>query len=173
MKCRPLDLKDRLMQEDTMKRSMMFSIVCIALTGLPSGSFAQTSEDANDYISVFGDLSSYRSVSLGRFERQYFLSLDSPVEAIVEGTLREIARIKLCQPLTSSVLLEEKLNSLAIHGTTPGIRYKAALTRLVFEYPELFGQEADTAFRTPEDMFAAISSRLNQMLLATSQEVEH
>jgi len=151
-----------------MKKQLLLGTVCALLTLSPGAVHTQSSHETEAEPPIFGKVDSYKKFCLGAHEKQYLWSLNSDLEVIVEGTLREIARIKLAQPACVSPSIEEKLSDLAIHGMTPAVRYKASLTIMLFEYPEFFTEEADTEFRTSDEMFTAISRKIEKNLLANS-----
>ena len=151
-----------------MKQQLILGTVCALLTLAPGAVHTQSSEGTEAEPVVFAKVDSYKKFCLGAHEKQYLWSLNSDLELIVEGTLREIARIKLAQPACVSPSIEAKLSDLAIHGMTPGIRYKASLTIMLFRYPGFFTDEADAEFRTSDEMFTAISRKIEKNLLANS-----
>ncbi len=116
--------------------------------------------------STFAGVDSYLQLNVQAMEKRYVVSLACPSQGVVEAALREITRVKLAHPSSSMSSVEEKFKGLAAEGETPTIRYKAMLGLQVFENPKLFLDLACFEFKTEEEMFTAISRRLEESLLA-------
>ncbi len=153
-----------------MKPELLLGTVLAILIIDPEVGVAQGKRGDFPTPSEFGKVASYKTVCFNKLERQYLHSLDSDREVIVEGTMREIARIKLAQPSCASPAIEAKISTLAILGSTPAIRFKASLIAMVFQHPEYFADESDVDFHTPDEMFAAISRRIEKELLAATEQ---
>ena len=117
-------------------------------------------------IRTCAPLNVYKPMSAARMEYCYKGSLAFPVDGVVESALREIALFKLVHPDAQSRPLYEQVAVLAQEGRSPAIRYKAALVKLVFEHPGLFGADMQRDYLNDEQLFTAISDRLRDSLLA-------
>ncbi len=116
--------------------------------------------------SIFASADSYLQLNVRAMEIRYLASLNYPSQGVVEAALREITRVKLAHPSSSMSSIEEKFKELAAEGETPAIRYKAILGLQVFENPKLFLDLVSYEFKTEDEMFTAISRRLEKSLLA-------
>jgi hypothetical protein len=130
-----------------------------------AASLAIGSVRADDTVRTCASLKTYREFSFHRFERGYLASLNFPVPAVVESALREMAAIKLAQPDLQCEPVYSKICDLANDAETPAIRYKAALVRLVFDFPKMFAAESMREYLNDEDLFTAIEERLHSSAL--------
>lgn len=121
---------------------------------------------ATDDGRIFARVDSYLHLNVQSMEKRYLASLDYPSQGVVEAAVREITRVKLAHPSSSMKPVEEKFKELASEGETLAIRYKSMLGLQVFENPDLFLDLAGRAFNTEDEMFTAISRRLEKSLLA-------
>jgi hypothetical protein len=115
---------------------------------------------------VFAPLSSYLAADFRRVEKHFVWTLGCPVDKVLESVIGEVARLKLAQPGCCSEMIQERLADLAVNGNTPCVRYKAALTSLLFDMPEIFVYEGPVEYATGEELFSAIARRLEVQLLA-------
>lgn len=139
-----------------MKRLML--VVCAA-------SLAISSVRADDAVRTCASLKTYREFSFHRFQRGFEESLKFPVPMVVEGALREVALIKLAQPDLECTKVYEKVCELAGTATTPAVRYKASLVRMIFDFPEMFTPEGMREYLNDEDLFTALQDRLHSSAL--------
>jgi hypothetical protein len=136
-------------------------LVAVSLTAVPLL--------ADEVVQSCAKMEIYRQFNLPRFERHYLESLRFPVDAVVECTLREIALIKLAQPGLENPKIYQRVQELADGGNSPVIRYKASLVRIVFDNPDLFVAEGWREYRNDQDVFTAISRRLEKSVLAVME----
>ena len=143
--------------------------IAAMLTGaLTSGSLAQTSGTDPESRKYFSRLSTDNMAKVDKAKRNYLACLKSPNDGVVESSLAYCARIKLSVPWEDLSELKQAIDGLAVGGRTPAIRYKAYLVTLVFDSPGLFTQEAREDFQTSEELFNALSKRLQETLLGYS-----
>lgn len=147
---------------NTARRVTAFLVVAFCATTASGQDFAKSREG----IQVFARMSSYQSADLQKLEQNFLESLNHPVNGVVESAIREVARLKLVQPLCCSGAIVERLHELTIEGKTPAIRYKAALASILFENPEMFETEGPLEFTNEEELFTAIAHRLNVQVLS-------
>ena len=137
-------------------------VVCAA-------ALAMGSVRADDTVRTCATFTTYRDFSFHRFEKGYLESLNFPVPTVVESTLRDMAAIKLAQPFLTTHRVYEKICDLANEGETPAVRYKAALVRMVFDFPHMFESERGRDFRNDHELFSAIEARLHSSTLLMSR----
>jgi len=89
-------------------------------------------------------------------EKNYLWALGFDVDGVVEDALTEVAKMKLDYPTYDSRVIRKKVEDLAENGASPAIRYRASLTKIVFEYPELFKDDNLQSCREGEEFFAGI-----------------
>ncbi len=89
-------------------------------------------------------------------EKNFLWALNFDVDGVVEDALREIAKAKLEDPAFESKAIVEKVGELAEHGNSPAIRYRASLTKIVYEHPELFCGENLQCCKDGEELFSGI-----------------
>lgn len=144
-----------------MKRRTSIAIALASL--LAMGAIAQEKTTPR----VFAEFQSYRECDLARFERNFVSSLEYPADCIIEAGLAQVAMLKLAQPQTECNKLRRRVDELAIHGESPAIRYKAYLTSMVFDHPDLFVYEKYGEYESGEQLFTALAQRLEKEALAT------
>jgi hypothetical protein len=120
---------------------------------------------ADDTVRTCASFKAYQEYSLPRWEKGLIQSLRFPVSAVAEGALRDVAAIKLAQPDLTSTRLYDTICELADAGSTPAIRYKATLVRLVFDFPQVFEEEQGREYRNDQEIFTAIADRLQRTTL--------
>jgi hypothetical protein len=99
---------------------------------------------------------SVNSVKPELLEKNFLWALNFNVDGVVEDALKEVAKMKLDFPSFESRAIRKKVDDLAEHGNSPTIRYRASLTKIVFESPELFKGENLQCCREGEEFFAGI-----------------
>ena len=89
-------------------------------------------------------------------EKNFLWALNFDVDGVIEDALREVAKAKLDDPTFESRAIMKKVDELAEHGNSPAIRYRASLTRIVFEHPELFCGDNLQCCKEGEELFSGI-----------------
>ncbi len=89
-------------------------------------------------------------------ERNFLWALNYDVDGVVEDALREVVKAKIEDPTFASRAIERKVEELAESGVSPAIRYRASLTKIVFENPELFCGDSLQCFKEGEELFTGI-----------------
>jgi hypothetical protein len=143
--------------EGTM-RAMTAVLVAVSLTAVPLR--------ADEVVRTCAKMEAYRQFNIPRFERAQLESLRFRVPAVVECALREVALLKLAQPTTSSSAIYDQVCDLAENGTTPAIQYKASLVRMLYDHPDMFVSEGMREYVNDEEVFTALSDRLQKSVLA-------
>jgi hypothetical protein len=140
----------------------------LVTSALALGAKAQERIPGDAGYEVFADLKSYQECDLSRYEKNFLSALDyRECNEIVECGLAQVAMVKLAQPDAKCKLLQKKVDELTIHGETPSIRYRAYLTGMVFEHPELFIYEKYGNYQNGDELFNALAERLQIESLTT------
>jgi hypothetical protein len=147
-----------------MKRKFAATMVALAALGV-AGLQAQTNGSDREILSC---TAAHQHINLSQVERSYALCLKSPIDGVVESALAHITRLKLCRPEVGFGRIADILPELAREGRTPAIRYKAYIASMVYDMPGLFAPEQAVEFRTAEDLYAALSNRLQSSLLGST-----
>jgi hypothetical protein len=147
-----------------MKTSIVAATAAMLTLGLTLA-LGQEPVSTDRSIRIYARAGSYEKADLQELEKNFLGSLDHPVDGVVEAALGEIARVKLVQPLCCSEAIVEKLHELAIEGRTSAIRYKAALTSILFENPGMFENERPVDYPNGDALFTAIARRLEKQVL--------
>jgi len=144
-------------------------LIAALLTGtLSTGAVAQTSDGDNGSRMYLARLTPRNVARIDKAKLNYLHCLMSPNDGVVESGLANCARIKMSAPWEDLSLLKQAIDALAVSGRTISIRYRAYLVTLVFDSPTLFTQEALQDFQSSEDLFNALSKRLQETLLGYS-----
>ena len=120
----------------------------------PTGEFRQ-----------FANVEAYRCCELGRIEDAYVRSLQHSNLGVVESAISNVARFMIARPECFSSAIDDQVRALAVDGPTAAIRYKASLTSLVCDRPELFLDLKDIDFTNSEELFTTIAQRLKERTL--------
>ncbi|MBI5472701.1 MAG: hypothetical protein HY961_10195 [Ignavibacteriae bacterium] len=142
------------------------AVMSLLALGAKGQNAATLPTDSEATPSVFCSLESYAAFNLKKYEKNFLGSLEYPANEIVEAGLAQIAMLKLAQPQTPCNKLKRKIDDLALNGATATVRYKAYLTNMVFEHPELFESEKYGLYLEGDDLFRALSERLSLETLA-------
>jgi len=129
-------------------------------------SLAAAQSQTDESVRTCAKMDQYRRLNMARFEPHYLVSLRHNLDAVTESALREVALIKLAQPGLEIPGVYDQICDLSEGGRSVAIRYKASLVRQVFDSPEMFVAEGWREYRTDEDVFTAISDRLQKNVLA-------
>ena len=141
--------------------AMMTALVIAALPAR-----AQLPEKPGSDFSYFSNAESHQRVDLNRACINYCAGLKSGNEGVIESAIAHVVRMKMYLKDQSFCDLRAIMNSLAVYGPTPAIRYKAYLASLVLDNPAWFAEECNKEYRNPTELFTALSSRLEKTLVA-------
>lgn len=134
-----------------------------------AASLALSPVRADDTVRTCASFKAYRDFAFHRWERAIIESLKYPVPPVAESALRDVAAIKLAQPDLTSGQLYDTICELADEGSTPAIRYKASMVRLVFDFPQLFAGERGREYRNDQEIFTALADRLHRTTLVMAR----
>ena len=148
-------------------KPIRLSFAALLIAACATMSNAQGIIPANTGYSEFAELKDYEELNVLRYGNNFLGSLEyASCNPIVESGLAQIAMLKLAQPKAPLETLKKKIDELTLHGGTPAIRYKAYLTGMVFEHPELFVYEKYGTYVDGEAFFSALGRRLQKEALA-------
>ncbi len=134
-----------------------------------AASLALTPVRADQSITTCASFKTYQEFPFHRWERAFIESLNFPIPPVVESALRDVAAVKLAQPDLTSERVYAKICELADGGATPAVRYKAAMVRLVFDFPQLFAEERGREYRNDQELFTALAFRLHRSTLVMAR----
>ena len=140
----------------------------LAFAALPAGSSAQVADDMRADQMYFSNLRTYQTVDLSRARKNYIACLATDNEGVVQSALAQVAMMKLFLPGVNFEDLHAAVNSLAVCGKSAETRYEAYLTGLVFDSPGMFRQEATTSYRDSDQLFIALSARVQSTLIGAN-----
>jgi hypothetical protein len=155
-------------KEVAMKKNGLLTVLLLAFV---VAAYAQDQEKVplSATYKVFAELKSYQECNVGKYARNFMNSLEYPdCSEIVECGLAQIAMLKLAQPNCKNAMIKDKIDDLAMNGETPAIRYKAYITSMVFENPGMFVYEKYGSYECGDDLFRALSKRMEQTMLAVN-----
>jgi hypothetical protein len=148
--------------EDTMNaRAMM--VAAAMMTALTSPAPGQETSAAAGTPEAAP--ASLKSSVVRRIEKNYMACLTSANEGVVESAIAQSVRMKWALPSAQLEDLRLSLGKLAVGGMSVSIRYKAYLAELVYDSPSIFNPGVGENCVWDEDLFAAISSRAQKVLL--------
>jgi hypothetical protein len=156
------------MMEDVMNRIVRCLLVCAI--GLPGIMVQAQSKDGADNTPFFSSYATHQTTDVARVEKKYLAALKMDNDGVVEAALAHITRMKLYRPCETCKELVKKIHSLAVDGHTPAIRFRAYLASVAMDSPELFAREQRVEYRDPEEMFVALSTRLQTSLLGYNEK---
>lgn len=134
-----------------------------------AASLALTPVRAEESIKTCASFKAYQQFEFHRWERGFIESLNFPVPPVVESALRDMAAIKLAQPDLTCERVYGRICELADEGATPAVRYKAAMVRMVFDFPQLFAEERGREYRNDQELFTALAQRLHHTTLVMAR----
>jgi hypothetical protein len=113
----------------------------------------------------FSTVEKHRATDLAKVVCSYTAALKTGNDGVIESALSHLVRMKLFVPEMQCPELRQEIARLAMNGATPTIRYKAYLTSLVFDAPQLFKAESARNYEGPEELFTSVASRLQIALI--------
>jgi hypothetical protein len=144
--------------EDVMK-AYTIVIGSFLIAGASLSAQAQNATQADDCRAYLSAASSYQRVYVEKAVRNYKSCLDVANAGVVESALAHVAKLKLLFPKINCRGLEERIGYLSTHGQTPSIRYKACLTAMLFDNPDMFAREAQVEYKDSNELFGALASK--------------
>jgi len=145
-----------------MKRATMI-LGAAAMTALALPAFAQTSQEAK--ATQPSAVVNYNTDRISTIETNYVHCLEYSNDAVVESAIAQAVRMRWAFPTAELEAMKEKVTSLALHGSTLGIRYRASLASMVFDAPSIFSEESAKNYVEDEDLFAAVTAQAQKTLI--------
>jgi hypothetical protein len=100
-------------------------------------------------------------------KRNYIMALRSGNQGLMESATMQVAKLRMIAPTTRLEDVKNIIDSLAVYGDTPSIRYKAYLAGTVFENPTWFSKKAYSGYQDHDEFFAAVSAQLQEKVLGS------
>ena len=140
------------------------SVLLACAIGLPVGTTgAQEKIETAGDLAYFSSYAKHLTVDVAAMEKRYFSALNEDNDGVVESALAHITRLKLYVPCATCDELHQRIHSLAVAGRTPSVRLRAYLADQVLDSPELFVSEQKREYKDAEEMFSALSARLQSL----------
>jgi hypothetical protein len=108
----------------------------------------------------FSDATKFEPALIAQAEKGYVNCLKSDNAGVVESALGHVAMMKLALPARGFKDVESQIARLVKNAATPELRYKAYLTLVVMQHPEIFGSIGQTDYNGYDELFGKVSSRL-------------
>jgi len=137
-------------QEDAMKAAAVVAMMMVAVTV----------QAQNVSTAYFGDPCRYEQIGMRKMERAYIAPLMSENEGVVESALAHVAMMKLLLPAANHDAVKEHVVRVARSAAAPELRYKAYLTGMVLDKPEMFREMPRQGYATADQLFGAVASTL-------------
>jgi len=99
--------------------------------------------------------------------KNFLVAMDCENTGVVESSILICLELKARYPQYDLKKVEDKLNSLAVDGETPLIKYRAQLASLFYSNYRLFSDMKFVDKSNPEKIFRAIIDRLENVSLAS------
>jgi len=110
----------------------------------------------------FSESAKYTAVNKTAAEEAYCASLKSDNEGVKESALAHVAMLKLSTPVAGSREAKERVKEIARTASSSELRYKAFLVAMLLDHPEIFRNVARDGYGTPDELYAALASRLGE-----------
>ena len=143
-------------------------IAALVMAAAPAASSGQPDRAPADARAYFSSIDSYKNANLERAAKNYVACLNSENNGVILSGLAHVAMIALATQGEKVASVQAAVGSLAVTGRTPEIRFKAYLTSLVYDSPQMFREEASGHYDTPDELFAAIGGKVQQTLLGSN-----
>ncbi len=143
--------------------TVVISAILFAATA--AGTRAQEVETVGTCKEYLSSLGSYQGAYMAKAVRNYTRCLESPNAGVVESALAHVGKMILILPDANCKELVKRIDVLMVKGETPAIRYKAYLTRMVYDNPKMFEPEGRMDFKEDDELFSAVARRLQHTLL--------
>ena len=136
-----------------MKKQTMILTVIAAMM-ISAASYAQAPATNHD-------------AKIDKAKKNYLVGLRSDISGLVESCMMRSAQVKMLYPDANYSDVKKVTDSIAVHGVSPTIRYKAYLASNVLENPEWFGKRDRQAIETPDEFFNSVAAQLQERLLGS------
>lgn len=113
----------------------------------------------------FASISSKSEEYVQKATDNYTLLLTSLNDGVVESSMAHLTYLYMGAPERDLKKARIIIKNLAESGRTPVIRYKARLSMMVFESPELFADGVNAASNDGDQFFLEIAAKVQKNLL--------
>lgn len=144
-----------------MKTTTAILAAALAMAGAASHAHA----DEPDY---FSSPASYRNVDIEKAQTAYKCCLQCENAGVQESAIAHLVWLKIQRPDADLTPLRECLDRLAVSGTTTSVRYRAYMATLLLDSAGIFEGLQDETFANDNELFSAMSGRLQKTLLGYS-----
>lgn len=97
----------------------------------------------------------------------YLAALRSDNVGLKESSMMQTVKIKMVYPEANFEQIKNVIDSLAVNGKTPSIRYKAYLASNVLENPAWFATNDPRSYENADPFFAAVALQLQERILGS------
>jgi cobalamin biosynthesis protein CobD/CbiB len=133
----------------------MRTAAAVAMMLIATGLYAQ--DAGRPY---FGSVSRYEGMDAIRAGQAYAAAMASGNPGVVESALAHTLMMTLAGPAADTRRLRETVGTVARTAGSRELRYKAYLTGMALDKPELFREMRLEGYRTADELFGAVASRL-------------
>lgn len=145
-------------------------LLAIVAATVATNAFSQTEVSVVKERPYFPDILTIQSADFGKLEKKYAACLASENDGVVESALAHIAMFKLMYPVKELATLKRAVEQVAARHDSKEIRYKAYLVSSLYENPKQFANEARTSYANPDELFGALASRMNQVIVSRMEK---
>lgn len=114
----------------------------------------------------FSESAKYTVANKTAAEKAYCASLKSDNEGVRESALAHVAVLELSTPEPGSREVRACVERIARTASSDELRYKAFLVGVVMEHPEIFRNLSRDGYAAPDELYAALASRLGEFYAA-------
>ena len=129
------------------KQMILAALMIVVITGF---SQAQT---------FYPALKGYSAEAKEQLDLAYASLLKSQNNHYIENALATVTMIKLDLPADKFPMIQNRIDTIAEHATTPTIQYRASLAKAVFANTAFFKEEAACHYETTDAFFSAVAER--------------
>ena len=146
-----------------------YGMLLVALVAVSQLAAAQVNENQSGDVKYFSDITSIQTANLAAAEKGYCACLKSENEGVIESGLAHVAMLKLVFPSNEFKGLCRQVEKVAMNSRSLEMRYKAYLVSTLLQNPGLFTNEANNHFESPDELFGALASRMQQIVASNSR----
>jgi len=97
----------------------------------------------------------------------YIMALRSENEGLEESSLMQSAKVRILYPDVNFQEVKQVVDSLAVNGNTPTLRYEAYLASNVLENPSWFAKWDRQAMQDPDTFFVSVAAQLQERIFGS------
>ncbi len=139
-----------------------YTMVAAGLLLASATAMGQSNQPRSQY---FASLSSHSEQYVQQAIEHYVPLLSSTNDGVVESAIAHLTYLRMGMPERDFKEARSIMNKLSESGRTTVIRYKAYLSTIVFESPELFAQGVSAAPTESDEFFNDIAATVQKTLL--------